>query len=234
MTNLAASNPTCPDGTLPEAKATLNRSFVNALVERTPDMARLFFDWYRLNHPKLFHESGAEETCRILTKHPSDGAFWLESLTDTDFSAVTEVLLPAPLSGSQSHRVLALARRFGLYKGCIYVIRLKTSAWNSEVFRLKNLHIAEPLRHETACFYVGQTDLTPENRYAIHSTGMKGASRVARLRCVELDRNRTDSAPLVLALHKNGGHRSARDELKTHEKQTAESIREEGHAAHWG
>ena len=218
----------------PDAKKKLNEHFVDELCVRTPDLARLFHQWYASNLPELFREPGFDELQRVLTKHPSDGALWIRTVEDTDFSRLEATLLSTESSGTREQRTAALARRFGLYKGCIYVIRIDSTAWNSAVFRTNNSHIAVALRSETPCFYVGQTELTPEARFAVHSTGSAGASRVARLRCVELDMERTNAAPLVFAKHESGGHIRARQELDAFERATTESLRDQGFAAHFG
>jgi len=96
----------------------------------------------------------------------------------------------------------------------VYVIQL-----SDEVKRFRKFQEANPdLNPDYPCFYVGQTHLTPEERFAKHKSGKKSGKYVFRY-----------GLWLVPAMYDHGNPIEARERAEEIEKHLTEYLRRHGY-----
>jgi hypothetical protein len=104
----------------------------------------------------------------------------------------------------------------------IYVVELDPRVWNSSRFRRQNGHIKDA-QYNPRCVYVGQTGLSPAERFLQHRHGIKANTFVRR-----------HGIRLLLNLMQERYWRPTRTtkEAERAEKVRADSLRKRGYAVY--
>ena len=212
-------------------KESLIATFISDLTTEEDDILQLL--WSKLqsgNAPKTT-DAMIRGIREAVTSNPSDGYAALTDLPLKDLRRWASEVGVATKRDDAETCAMELARHYGLYYGCVYVIELEDSVWSELAFEEANSHLSAARRKKAGCFYVGSTAETPELRFEEHSHPEGGkASKVARDHIIELDQERTELIPLIFATRGKGGHTKAKKELLKLEDYVAVTLRNDGHA----
>lgn len=213
-------------------KESLIATFIGDLATEEDDILQLL--WSRLqpgNAPKTA-DAMMQGIREAVTTNPSDGYAALLGLPLKDLRRWASEVGVATKRDDAETCAMELARHYGLYYGCVYVIELEDGVWGEFAFEEANSHLSPAKRKKAGCFYVGSTAETPEIRLEQHSHPERGkASKVAKDHIIALDQERTELIPLVFAKRGKGGHTKAHKELLGLEDYVTKALRDDGHAA---
>jgi hypothetical protein len=213
-------------------KESLIATFISDLTTEEPEILALL--WGRLSDRKSPKSPDAliRGIHEVVKSNPSDGYTALTALPLKELRRWAAEVGVATKRDDADTCAMELARHYGLYYGCVYVIELESSVWGELAFEEANQHLSPAKRKEADCFYVGSTSETPERRLEQHSNPEGGkASKIAKAHILDMDWTRTELIPLVFASPGKGGHKDAQLELEKLESYVATALRTDGHAA---